>query len=251
LVLSHKKKSQGHVMTARIGAALLGVSVLLGGCTSGDGASYENAALDTGDQMASYGIGFQYGGQLSDARDRLDRMAFMRGFEDALQGNEQPLSRDEIQTALQTFSEEIAAVAQAEETRVAEANAAEGVTYLAENGARDGVITTESGLQYEVLRTGDGPSPTREQTARLHYRGTLIDGSEFDSSYARAEPAEFDVGRLIAGFTEALTLMQVGSHFRVVIPSDIGYGVRGGGGGSSIGPNATLIFEIELLEIID
>ena len=237
------------MMTVRIGAALLGVAALLGGCSGGDGASFENAALDSGDQKASYGIGLQFGGQLADTRDRLDRAAFMRGIEDALQGNEEALSRDEIQTALQTFSEEIQAAAAAEQARVGEANVAEGAAYLAENGARDGVTTTESGLQYEVLRAGDGPSPTIEQTARLHYRGTLIDGTEFDSSYER-EPAEFPVGGLIAGFTEALTLMPVGSHFRIVIPSDIGYGPGGGSPGSSIGPNATLIFEIELLEIV-
>ncbi len=235
------------MMTARLGAALLGVSMVLTACAKGDAASFEMAALDTNDQKASYGIGLNMGGQLADARDRLDRAAFMRGIEDALQGSEPDLPSEELQSALQAFSSEIEAAAAEERTRAVEENAAAGVAYLAENGARDGVTTTESGLQYEVLRSGEGPMPTAEQRARLHYRGTLIDGTEFDASYG-GDPAEFPVGNLIDGFTEALTLMQVGSHFRIVIPSDIAYGARGSGG--TIGPNATLIFEIELLEIL-
>ena len=235
------------MMTARFGAALLGVSMVLAGCANGDTASFETAALDTNDQKASYGIGLNMGGQIADARDRLDRAAFMRGIEDAMQGGEPDVPRQELQTVLQAFAGEIEAAAAGERTRVGEENAAAGVAYLTENSARDGVTATESGLQYEVLRSGEGQMPTREQRARLHYRGTLIDGTEFDASYG-GDPAEFPVGGLIDGFTEALTLMQVGSHFRIVIPPDIGYGPQGSGG--TIGPNATLIFEIELLEIL-
>ncbi|RJQ54789.1 MAG: FKBP-type peptidyl-prolyl cis-trans isomerase, partial [Desulfobacteraceae bacterium] len=110
-------------------------------------------------------------------------------------------------------------------------------------------VTTESGLQYEVLKAGDGPRPTNGQQVRLHYKGTLIDGKEFDSSYGRGEPAVFQVGGLITGFNQALELMPVGSHWRVVIPGDLAYGP--GGAGGDIGPNATLIFEIELLEIVE
>ena len=235
-------------MKVRLATALLGASVAFAGCANGDMASYETAALDSGDQQASYGIGLNIGSQLADARDRLDRAAFMRGIEDALQGADPALPNDAIQAALQKFGEEIQAAAMEEQARVGEENAAAGVAYLEENGARDGVTTTDSGLQYEVLRAGEGPSPTIEQTARLHYKGTLIDGTEFDSSYG-GDPAQFPVGGLIPGFTEALTMMQVGSHFRIVIPSDIGYGPRGSG--PAIGPNSTLIFEIELLEIVD
>ena len=234
-------------MTARLGAVLVGVSMVFAGCANGDAASFETAPLDTNDQKASYGIGLNVGGQLADARDRLDLAAFMRGIKDAMQGSEPDLPRQELQTVLQVFAAEIEAAADGERTRVAEENAAAGVAYLTENSARDGVTTTESGLQYEILRSGEGPMPTVEQRARLHYRGTLIDGTEFDASYG-GDPAEFAVAGLIAGFTEALTLMQVGSHFRIVIPSDIAYGPQGSGG--TIGPNATLIFEIELLEIL-
>ena len=217
-------------MTARISAALLGASVFMAACSNGGTASFD-----------------------SDTKDRLDRAAFMRGIEDALQGRDPALERGELQTVLQAFGEEIQAAAAEASARVGTENAAAGAAYLAENGARDGVTTTPSGLQYEVLRAGEGTPPTLENQVRLHYRSTLIDGTEFDSSYEGqngqpGEPVVFDAGRLIAGFSEALTLMPPGSHYRIVIPSDIAYGPNGSGG--VIGPNATLIFEIELFEVI-
>lgn len=233
-------------MNARLGVALLSASVIATGCGSTDMSSFDNAPLNSNDQKASYGIGLNVGGQIADAADRLDRAALMRGIEDALQGNDPALPPAELQTVLETFGAEIQAAANETRAREGEENGATGVAYLAENGAREGVTTTESGLQYEVLRAGDGAMPTREQTARLHYRGTLIDGTEFDSSYD-GDPAEFPVGGLIQGFTEALMLMPVGSHYRIVIPADIAYGPQGS---RSIGPNSTLIFEIELLEIL-
>jgi FKBP-type peptidyl-prolyl cis-trans isomerase FkpA len=232
-----------------MGVALLGASMILGACTgSGGSASFENAALETDDQKASYGIGLNVGGQIADTRDRLDRAAFMRGLEDALQSNDPAVDRAELQTILQNFGQQIQAAAAQERALVGQANAEAGAAYQEENGAREGVTTTESGLQYEVLREGDGARPTAEDQVRLHYRGTLIDGTEFDSSY-EGEPVVFAAGRLIPGFTEALLLMQEGSHFRVVIPSEIAYGPQGAGNGP-IGPNATLIFEIELFEVV-
>jgi FKBP-type peptidyl-prolyl cis-trans isomerase len=232
-----------------MGAALLGVCMALAACTaSQDSASFESATLDTDDQKASYGIGLNVGGQIADTRDRLDRAAFMRGLEDALQSNDPAIPRDELQTILQSFGQQIQAAAAQERATLGQENAQAGAAYQDENGAREGVITTESGLQYEVLREGDGARPTAEDQVRLHYRGTLIDGTEFDSSY-EGEPVVFDAGRLIPGFTEALLLMQEGSHFRVVIPSEIGYGPQGAGNGP-IGPNATLVFEIELFEVV-
>ena len=130
-----------------------------------------------------------------------------------------------------------------------ERNIAEGQAYLAENGQREGVVITESGLQYEVLTQGDGPRPSATQQVSVNYRGTLIDGTEFDSSYERGEPATFPVNRVIGGWTEALQLMSVGSKYRLVIPSNLAYGERGSG--PTIGPNATLIFEVELLAIVE
>jgi FKBP-type peptidyl-prolyl cis-trans isomerase len=138
----------------------------------------------------------------------------------------------------------------AEMEAMTESNRVEGEAYLASNAEKDGVTTTASGLQYEVLREGEagGAQPTPADQVSIHYRGTLIDGTEFDSSYSRGQPAQFGVMGVIPGFSEGLQLMTVGSHYRFVIPSDMAYGSRGTG--SDIGPNATLIFEIELLDVI-
>jgi FKBP-type peptidyl-prolyl cis-trans isomerase len=235
-------------MTRRL-PALLGASFMLAACSGGAAPSFDDAPIDTDDQKASYGIGLNVGGQLADARDRLDLAAFTRGIDDALQGSDPDIPPEELQAVLQAFSQQIQTAAAEEQERAATENAAEGEAYVAENAAREGVTTTDSGLQYEVLHEGEGASPTTEQRVRLHYRGSLIDGTEFDSSYERGEPAEFGVGQLIPGFTEALTLMKPGSHYRVVIPGDIAYGMRGSP--PAIGPNSTLIFEIELLEILE
>jgi FKBP-type peptidyl-prolyl cis-trans isomerase len=210
--------------------------------------SFDNAAIDSDGQKASYGIGLRMGSQLADAVDMLDRAAFMRGLEDALGREDPDVELNELNSVTEDFIADMQVSSEEAAMRMGEENAAVGTAYLAENAARDGVLTTDSGMQYEVLRTGEGPSPTLDQSARLHYRGTLIDGTEFDSSY-EGEPVVFGVGQLITGFTEALTLMQAGSHFRIVLPPDIAYGPSGSGGG--IGPNATLIFEIELLEIVE
>jgi FKBP-type peptidyl-prolyl cis-trans isomerase len=236
-----------------VGVALTAVSLASAGCSSGDSpaggaaGSGGEAALETDDQKASYGIGINMGGQLQAAAERIDRAALMRGIEDALQGNDPVIPQEEMQEVLMAFGREIDAAMAAEREAEGEENAIAGEAYLAENGREDGVTTTDSGLQYQVLRQGDGARPAPDQDVRLHYRGTLIDGTEFDTSYG-GEPAVFNASGLIPGFTEALLLMPVGSHFRVVIPSDLAYGPNGTG---RIGPNSTLVFEIELLEIVD
>lgn len=232
-------------MRLRHPVALLGAALLLSAC---GGTGSGSAKLDTDDQKASYGIGLDMGRSLQPAGERLDMPAFLKGIEDALAGTDPALDQETIQTALQAFSQSIMEAQQAERTQAAETNKADGDAYLAENGAREGVTTTESGLQYEVIRQGDGPRATADQQVRLHYKGTLIDGTEFDSSYD-GEPAVFPVGQVIPGFSEALQLMPMGSHYRVVIPSELAYGANGAG--QNIGPNATLIFEIETLEIVE
>jgi len=234
-------------MKARLGAALLGVSVLLSACGSGSASSFDTAALDSNDQKASYGIGLNVGRQIADTRDRLDLSAFTRGISDALHGVEPAVTQEELQSVLSQFSQDIQAAAAEERARQGEENTTAGQAYLTENGARPEVTTTESGLQYEVLAEGEGDNPDRDDSVRLHYRGTLVDGTEFDTSYD-GDPVVFGVGALIPGFTEALTLMRPGSHFRIAIPSDIAYGPNGP---PSIGPNQTLIFEIELIEIVE
>jgi FKBP-type peptidyl-prolyl cis-trans isomerase FkpA/FKBP-type peptidyl-prolyl cis-trans isomerase FklB len=125
-------------------------------------------------------------------------------------------------------------------------NLARGRAFLEENASKDGITVTASGLQYEVLQEGDGPSPSARSTVTVHYRGTLLDGSQFDSSYERGEPISFPLNRVIAGWTEGLQLMQVGASYRFFIPSELAYGSHGAGG--AIGPNETLIFEVELLK---
>jgi FKBP-type peptidyl-prolyl cis-trans isomerase len=235
-------------MKLGLGAALLGASLVLVGCSGGGSSgSYETATLDSNDQKASYGIGRNVGTQIAQARERLDRPAFMRGIEDGLRGNAPVVPDSEMEAILNQFASEMEAAAESERTRDAEQNALAGAAFLQQNGLKDGVTTTPSGLQYEVLRAGSGRRPGPESLVRLHYRGTLINGTEFDSSYG-GEPALFSPAGLIDGFSEALLLMPVGSHYRVVIPSDLAYGEMGGG---PIGPNETLIFEIELLEIVD
>jgi len=229
------------------GVALASMALAIAGCSDGGAAPGGEAALESNDQKASYGIGLNMGSQLEPAAERIDRAALMRGIEDALQGNDPAIPQDELQSILMSFGQEIEAAASAERDSLAEVNAVEGEAFLAENARKEGVTTTDSGLQYEVIEQGDGERPTRDDQVQVHYRGTLIDGTEFDSSYG-GDPAVFSVGGVIPGFTEALLLMPVGSHYRIVIPSDLAYGPRGSG---PIGPNATLIFDLELVGIGD
>ncbi|UCC25918.1 MAG: FKBP-type peptidyl-prolyl cis-trans isomerase [Gemmatimonadales bacterium] len=223
-----------------VGAALA-VAVVVSSCTS-----QNQAALDTDDQKASYALGLEVGTQFAPAESLLDPDAFMRGFRDALTDAEPALDPVEGQGLVQAFAERVRNAQTAEMEAQAETNRGEGEAYLEENGQREGVTTTESGLQYEVLDQGDGPRPAADDRVTIHYTGTLIDGSEFDST-SEGQPATFGVGQVIPGFSEGLQLMPVGSRFRLVIPSDLAYGPQGSPGG--IEPNATLIFEIELLEI--
>ena len=203
------------------------------------------ADIGTDDQMMSYSIGRNIG---TTTGEHLDIDALIRGIEDARAELDPAVSEEDLAAAMQRVGQAIEEEQLAESTAAGEQNLVEGEEYLTSNATNEGVVTTDSGLQYEVLRSGDGPQPLATDQVRLHYRGTLIDGTEFDSSYARDAPATFGVGGVIPGFGEGLQLMNVGSHYRLVIPSELGYGPQGAGG--DIGPNATLIFEIELLEIL-
>lgn len=216
----------------------------LAGCQSTESATVQ---LETDQEKASYGIGLGMGGQLQAAADHIDMAALRAGMEDALAEREQRVSDEELQAAMQALNQTIQAEVMAEAEAEGQKNAEEGEAFLAENGAREGVVTTDSGLQYEVLREGDGASPGPGDRVTIHYRGTLIDGTEFDSSYGRGNPSTFGVGGVIPGFSEGLQQMSVGAHYRLYIPGDIGYGAQGNP--PDIGPNATLIFEVELLEI--
>lgn len=217
---------------------------LFAGCSAAP-----EARLDTEDQQASYAIGLDMGSSLAPAQGMLDVPALMKGIEDAINEIDPAIDPETRQAALQGFSARVREAQMARMEEEGAANREAGAAYLAENAAREGVTTTESGLQYEVLEAGDGPTPGADDQVRIHYRGTLTDGTEFDSSYERGEPVVFGVGGVIPGFSEGLQLMEVGSSYRFVIPSDIAYGPQGSGG--VIGPDATLIFEVELLEIVE
>lgn len=225
--------------------ALLGVTVLAAACGRGSSAS-----LDTDSEKASYAVGLEIGSSLRQAAGHLDVDAFARGVDDILAGRDPAIDQMELQEALQRFSQQIQESIDREQSEVSERNRQEGEAYLAQNAERDGVQTTASGLQYEVLEEGTGARPRPSDQVRVHYRGTLVDGTEFDSSYERGEPATFGLqpGGLIAGFSEGVLLMPEGSKYRFVIPSDLAYGPQGTAG--AIGPDATLIFEVELLEIL-
>ena len=219
--------------------------VALAACQSSDDVG--TPTLGTNDQKASYAIGLNMGRSLEPVSERIDMLALRAGIRDAMAGSDPIIEPAELQTVMQQFSDEVRVEQEAANAEAATRNQEEGAAYLAENGAKDGVTTTESGLQYEVLRAGTGERPAAADQVRIHYKGTLLDGTEFDSSYG-GDPAQFAVGGVIPGFAEGLQLMEVGSQYRLVIPGELAYGPMGSGGG--IGPNATLIFEVEMLEVV-
>jgi FKBP-type peptidyl-prolyl cis-trans isomerase FklB len=203
------------------------------------------STFTTLEQHASYGIGLQMGQQLADNPfDGLDIAAVAAGLAAAFYGDEPEVSEDQIRAAFEVIGARMQE-AQAEQSKLA---AGAGEAFLAENANKAGVVVTASGLQYEVLVQGDGEKPSRASTVRTHYHGTLIDGTVFDSSYNRGQPAEFPVGGVIAGWTEALQLMPVGSKYRLYIPHQLAYGERGAG--ASIAPFSALVFDVELLAIV-
>lgn len=200
--------------------------------------------LNTDETRVSYGIGRQLGDQIRDnPPPGVSLQALIAGLTDAFNGEASRVGAEEMNNAFRAIRE----VMQEQERVKAEAAAGEGRAYLAENAKREGVTTLASGLQFEVLTAGDGAKPTRESTVRTHYHGTLIDGTVFDSSYDRGQPAEFPVGGVIAGWTEALQLMNTGSKWRLYVPSELAYGAQGVG---SIPPHSTLVFDVELLDIL-
>jgi FKBP-type peptidyl-prolyl cis-trans isomerase FklB len=207
--------------------------------------------LSTQKDKVSYAIGMSVGGRLHDDLSRqsidADDKLLVQGFQDALSGGKTLMTADEARTLLTQFQAEVRAKMEEKQKLAAETNKKEGDEFLAANKTKPGVVTLPSGLQYKILTPGTGPKPTAEDSVVCNYRGTLINGKEFDSSYKRGEPATFPVSRVIKGWTEALQLMPVGSKWQLFVPSDLAYGPRGAS--AEIGPNATLIFEVELLSI--
>jgi len=204
-------------------------------------------ALTTQKDKISYAIGMNIGTNLHRQSVEVDPKVLQQGLEDALAGGKTLLSEDEARATLAQFQNEMRQKQQEKMQQAGAANKKEGEEFLAANKAKDGVVTLPSGLQYKVETTGTGPKPTASDSVVCNYRGTLIDGKEFDSSYKRGQPATFPVAGVIKGWTEALQLMPVGSKWQLFVPSELAYGERGSG--PDIGPNATLIFEVELLSI--
>ena len=203
--------------------------------------------LKTFADKISYVLGHEIGRSLKDSPTEIDFEKFLRGIEDSLKDQKSLIDPDEANQIKQEFSRQVQESRTKKMAAIAEKNQKAEEAFLAENKKKEGVITTESGMQYMVLEKGDGPIPQRTDKVKVHYQGTLLDGSEFDSSYKRGQPATFQVGGVIAGWTEALQLMTVGSKYRLFIPSKLAYGNRGAG--RSIGPNEMLIFEVELVGI--
>ncbi len=197
------------------------------------------------EQQASYGVGRQLGEQLAaNSFEGLDIPAVQAGLADAFDGKESVVSLEDLQVAFSEISQRL----QKAQEEAAEAASAEGNAFLAENAKREGVVTTESGLQYEIISEGSGEKPSYDSNVHTHYHGTFIDGKVFDSSVTRGQPAEFPVSGVIAGWTEALQLMPVGAKYKLYVPHHLAYGERGAG--AAIPPYSTLVFEVELLDIL-
>ncbi len=234
------------------GLALLAV-LLTAACSQQDGQEAEDQAdtaevtLATTEERLSYGIAYGLGERLKADGIPLNVEAFSLGLRHAFDGSEGLLSQEEIGREMQAYQQSQAAGRQEEAEELSTRNASVGAAFLAENADLEGVVVLESGLQYKVITQGDGPKPGAEDTVEVHYRGTLIDGTEFDSSYSRGSTVSFALNQVITGWTEALQLMPAGSKWQLFIPPELAYGA--GGAGQLIGPNATLIFEVELLQI--
>ncbi|MCP5141271.1 MAG: FKBP-type peptidyl-prolyl cis-trans isomerase [Gammaproteobacteria bacterium] len=203
-----------------------------------------HAGVSSDQTRYSYTLGYQVAQQLKARGLQVDPTSFADAIEDALAGKPPRLTPEEMQAAIDA----VVAQAQEKEQLIADANAKAGADFRAQYAKQDGVKSLDGGLMYRELQAGTGARPTAESTVVVHYRGTLIDGAEFDSSIARGEPATFGIGNVIPGFSQALQNMAVGSKWEVVIPADMAYGAKGVKDGP-IGPNETLIFEIELIEI--
>jgi FKBP-type peptidyl-prolyl cis-trans isomerase FklB len=206
-----------------------------------------NPALQSLDQKLSYIVGINLAGQFKRDGVNLDLAAFQMAVEDIKNETGSKLSEEEVKQTIATMQQQAQEKQQLAQQAVSDKNKADGLAYLETNAKKEGVVVTESGLQYKEVVSGEGEIPTSDKTVVVHYKGTLIDGTQFDSSYDRGEPAEFPVTGVIQGWVEALQLMNVGDKFELTIPSDLAYGTRGSG--ATIGPDATLLFDVELIEI--
>ena len=221
-------------------------SALLLATACGPSQSGGPVALESDDAKVSYSIGYQIGGDFKRQGIPLEADALLAGVRDASGGAEAKLSEEERRATLAALQTRMQQAAQAGREAEAEKNLAAAKAFLAENGAKEGVTTLPSGLQYKVITEGTGPKPAAGDTVTVHYRGRLVDGTEFDSSYTRNEPATFQLNRVIKGWTEGLQLMGEGAKWELYVPPDLGYGAQGAGG--RIPPQSALVFEVELIK---
>ena len=224
---------------------VIGATILLVAIAAGCTAEEAVVKLDQPKQRISYTIGLNIGRDFVSQDVDVDTAALMAGVRDGLGGQKPRLSDEEMLAEVKAFREAMMAKQEAKQKELATKNQTEGAAFLAKNAKEPGVVVRESGLQYKVLKDGAGPMPKADSIVSVHYRGTLLDGSEFDSSYERNEPLTLPVGGVIPGWTEALTLMKEGSKWQLFIPAALAYGEAGAP--PAIGPNATLLFEVELL----
>lgn len=208
----------------------------------------DNSPFKTPKEKQSYALGMNIGDTLKRQSIDVDQAIFQQGIKDAIAGKTQ-MSEEEASSVLMQLQQEVRAKAEEKQKQLASSNKAEGDAFLAANKAKEGVVTLPDGLQYKILTPGTGPKPAVTDTVTVNYKGTLISGKEFDSSYKRGQPATFPVGGVIKGWTEALQLMPVGSKWQLWIPATLAYGEQQRG--PDISPNSTLIFEVELLSIQD
>lgn len=224
----------------------LSVAGALSACSAGS-QNVSEPSLDSNEEKVSYGMGIVLGERMKNDLPDLQMDQFIEGFRHGHGGEESTrLSRDEIQAAMTAYQEEMQEKQNQEMEQASQDNREKGEEFLAENGEREGVTTTDSGLQYEVLEEGDGEKPGPTDQVRVHYTGELLSGEVFDSSRERGEPVTFGLDQVIPGWTEGLQLMSKGSRYKLYIPSDLAYGP---GGNMAIGPHETLVFDVELLEV--
>jgi FKBP-type peptidyl-prolyl cis-trans isomerase FklB len=235
-----KNKARRKFGTWYLLVAAVSLALLLSFCTT-----EEKIELKDDKAKESYSVGYQFGQNLKKMETDLDAEILSAAIQDGLSGKESRLSDEEMRAAVAKLREKTVAAMHASIKEQAQKNLAEGEKFLAENKTKEGVKTTESGLQYKVIKEGEGASPKAGDTVTVHYRGTFVDGSEFDSSYQRGQPATFPLTGVIPGWTEALLLMKKGSKWELYIPPELAYGQRGAG--NHIPPNSTLIFEVELI----
>ena len=209
----------------------------------------KSSELKTEKEQASYMVGMSVGKSLEPIKDDVDVDTVIKAMKTVMSGGKVLLTDEQAQRVAQAFDQRLQAKKMAEAEAAAKKNATEGAAFLAANAKKPGVKTTESGLQYQVLTEGKGPKPTADAMVKVHYKGELLDGTEFDSSHDRGEPAVFSLQQVAPGWAEGVQLMPVGSKYKLWIPSKLGYGEQGTPGGP-IPPNATLVFEVELLDIV-